>query len=108
MIDRERMTAVLQRIDLKRWPWRIEIRPTTDGYGQEVIHITEHVLERDSGEPIVLGGMPCGRPPKDATDDEIVFWIYEQVQRHVLHELAEAFHVDGVRMLDPHVVGEPR
>jgi hypothetical protein len=93
------LAAILPRVELRRWPWRVEMHPTIGG--EELFYIHEHVPERDSGEPIVLGGLGYGRPP---VEDEaaLVDFVYRQLQRHVLHELAEAFYFDGVRRYDPH------
>ncbi len=101
MTVRDRLAALLPRIELRRWPWRIDVRPgsTTD----QLVVVTEHVLDRDTGEPAQLGGMLYDAPPPEtATDAELVLWVRDQLRKHVLHELDEAFLVDGVRVCDPH------
>lgn len=105
MTVRERVAALLPRIELRRWPWRINVQPgfTAD----QLITVTEHVLDRDTGEEIALGGMLYDPPPPEtATDAELVLWIHAQLRKHVLHELDEAFLVDGVRVFDPHALEE--
>lgn len=98
---RKRLTALFSRTELRHWPWKIELNTTLGGH--EIIFISEHVRDRDSGEPRVLGGMAYGMPSPTCTDRELITWVYAQLQRHVLHELAEAFHVDGERVFDPHL-----
>lgn len=93
---RQAIAEVIPRIELRRWPWKIEIHTPIAG---QILFINEHVRDRDTGKQITLGGMSYGLP---AEGEDLVAWIYKQLQRHVLHELAEAFHVDGVRVFDPH------
>ena len=100
-VDKARaaLARVLSRIELRRWPWKITPHATIGG--SEVLFVTEEVPDRDSGQLTNLGGMQYGLPPS-LEDEALIGWVYVQLQRHVLHELAESFHVDGVRVCDPH------
>jgi hypothetical protein len=93
------LQAILDKIELRRWPWKIELLTPI---GNQLLYIREHVLDRDTGEPTVLGAMPYPDPPPNADDDALIAWVFEQLARHVFHELAEAFHYNGVRIFDPH------
>lgn len=99
IFNRAAFQKLLDRIEIRRWPWKIELRAT---HGGEILDIRETVPERDSGEMTALGGMGYGEPPMYDDEGVLVSWVYRQLQRHVLHELAEAFHLDGRRVRDPH------
>ena len=95
-----RLTDMLTRIELRRWPWQIKLHNTP--LSPEFLFITEHVPDRDTGESIVLGSLDMDPVPPELTDPELMAWIYRRLQKHFLHELAEAFLIDGVRVFDPH------
>ena len=67
------------------------------------LFITMKVPDRDTGETINLGGIRCEAAPAGLSEPELIAWVYREIEEHVLHELREAFHVDGVRVLNPHV-----
>lgn len=101
---RAALAKILSRIEL-RWPWKISPSPTIAG--SEVLWISEEVPDRDSGELTTLGGMRYGLPPS-LEEDQLVAWVYRQLERHVLHELAERFAFDGRRIFDPHAAEAAR
>lgn len=94
------LAPLLARIEIRRWPWKISLRPTAPG-SSELMQITERVPDRDTAEMTTLGALAYGHPA-DLDEATLTSWVYRQLQRHVLHELAEAFHVDGKRVFDPH------
>lgn len=103
MTHRE-LAALVDSIELRRWPWKIEIRTTELSPG--VVHIKATVLDRDSGVPTTFAEdfeeVPSGCGGGADDHEEVVAWIFERVKRHVVHELQESFCVGGVRVFDPH------
>lgn len=94
------LREAVSRISLPRWPWRLDLQ-VSDGEPERLL-ITMHVPDRDTGEAIALTGITFEAPPEGLTENQTVAWIFGQLKLHVLHELKEAFLVDGVRVLDPH------
>ena len=94
------LSDAVARIELRRWPWKITLHCTD--IAPECLFISEVVRDRDTGEEITLGPIDCEAPPENLKGDGLVAWIYVKLQKHVLHELDEAFLVDGRRAFDPH------
>lgn len=61
--------------------------------------------------PYNVPGRPDTFPvPADGIIDEaqLVRWAFGLVEAWYMHEAAETFHLDGVRVFDPHRLPEPR
>lgn len=94
------LSAALNRIDLKHAPIRtsLSLKQTADGIR---LVVTLHDLaDRDTGS---VGSIaPRGIIPDDLPVDSLPKFVHHAVATAWLHELNEAFHVDGERILDPH------
>lgn len=79
-----------QIIELRNFPFNVtEFRATSNS----TVVVAFDVPDREAHTPFTLR-----REVRASTAEA----IYEELQDMVLHELAEAFHVDGERVYDPH------
>ena len=102
----ERVQAVIDRVELRRFRYPVRWKLTNVGITPVCVSLMADVLERESGaESVVLmhSQVPlnfCG-----ATDLQIGSFLFRMLNEFLRHEAAEAFHLSGVRVFDPHVLG---
>lgn len=93
-VDFDRLLA---SIELKNFPYRVELERVRDQ-----LIVTQRVKDRDDGSPKIVS-MPFTIPKRAWwLGGALQSWVHDCVKTAVLHELDEAFHVDGVRVRDPH------
>lgn len=94
----DQFEELLSQVELKNPPFRIELQAAdhmTHGY----LFVQCHVPDRGHGFPTTITHQYSIPDPRHR---DWLTWIYECVQLAVLHEVAECFHVGGVRVRDPH------
>lgn len=76
--------------------------------GTYTVEIHCHPPHRDGGTPIERGLVNSVYVPHGATREQLIELVFKCARDLVLHELDEAWHVDGVRCRDPHLVLSPQ
>lgn len=98
--------VVCEGIEFINLPIDVESITLAHEEWETVLTIAAKVPHRDTGVPITIKS--DARMVKMRFDEsidpkrELADWVYEVVRSLLLHELDEAFHVNGVRVRDPH------
>jgi len=106
---RDRVQAVIWKVELRRFAYDVRwvlTAPHITPLG--VTLIAASIPDRDTG---VLADVvvPTLVPPRllEADDQVIASFLFDLLVAFVRHEAAEAFHLDSVRVFDPHARKEP-
>jgi hypothetical protein len=86
-------------------PTEISIEPSSR-YGlvySVILRITIQILDRQTGQPGPLTQLEEIPAPWQLSPTMFVDIVYNAIERLMIHEAREAFHVDGERVFDPHV-----
>ena len=107
---REMVLSFLPRVEVRHLRYPVRWRVTAPGVEPVVLTLIAGVNDRDHGQIADTLRHLVVRP--DITPTGLARLMLDQLQDFMAHEAAEAFHVDGVRVFDPHAppvdVGAPR
>lgn len=93
--------AALSRVTMKNPPFPVEVEPRLR-FDRLGVAVTWRAPDRDTGKPTRITE-EHDMPPLDYIKEADVFaLVHRAVVKSFLHECDECFHVDGVRMFDPH------
>lgn len=95
----EEATALLARVELRNPAIPTTLQVTVDDSRSEyvlVLVVTVEVLDRDTGEPATL------RHRLRVPGGDFLAFVRRAVRAVWVHELDEAWHVDGERVHNPH------
>lgn len=71
------------------------------GYGPH-LHIDQKTLDSDNIEKEISISTIFEIPSIIQDENHLIFWLWKCVQERVLHEAAEFFKVDGIKLFNPH------
>lgn len=102
----DRFKLIASRVDLRMFPIPILIKVDEDVMCDRVIVLVRYkaTVDRADGRPtdiISRNGFEWSKL-EHFTDDDVVDLLFKEVERAVVHELAECFLVCGQRVRDPH------
>ena len=101
-----RVQAVIDRVELRRFRYPVRWKLTNVGIAPVCVSLMAEVLERDSGaESMVLMHNAIPITFVHANDLQIASMLHRMLVEFLRHEAGEAFHLSGVRVFDPHVLG---
>lgn len=104
MIELDDIDALLARVKMQHSPIRFgpmrASRMSMSCPHGEII-VPTYVPDRETGIEIAVT-FQFSIPPYLRCEAEFYAWLGKELQSIFVHEFREAFHVDGVRLLDPH------
>lgn len=77
----------------------------SEATGEWTLKVHSESPDRDTGEPNMFVA-ECSFT-RDPTPQELAYNTVKEIMRHIEHEVCEALHIDGVRVLDPHRTEAP-
>lgn len=104
MIELDDIDALLARVKMQHSPIRFgpmhaSRKSFTCPHGE--IIVPTYVPDRETGIEVAVT-FQFTLPPYLRNEAEFYWWLGKQLETIFVHEFKEAFHVDGVRVLDPH------
>ena len=102
--------TALDQVEVRNGPWMMchfQLDDLDDRAGMRLRYVPVDRDAKDRNDVCIIESqdnvrsLDSLRTPTDVTD-----WAFEVVRNAYLHELCEAFYVDGVRVRDPHAVEE--
>ena len=93
-----RLRDIASKIKYRDWTVQVKESET----GNVSIQIEARVIDTVSGEPVSNFG-PSHRVRTDMDDDAVISLIFHAIKETEMHEVAENFYFDGMKLFDPHI-----